>query len=282
VKSPYSDEIALVHDADFGKELATNQDTTSRCVRDLGRRLRVATVRIELAELLAAISEPGLEKSPGGPYYVRAIVIVHHRGCHRAVVLGVAAEQLTEEFGAKDDIVIQVKDELAAIRDSGYCAYVVAPSDSEIPAVFDYDIPTSLCICEYNAVFGDLHAVSVPHDPAFLCGQSHFSHLYFGASIAALRSLAAQKGYRFLGTTLAGNDAFFVREDYAPAIAGALKNIVACPSRARGSRDPAGHLSFVGGGNRFDLISHLPVVLTETGETVTLKSLGPVYSEDWL
>jgi hypothetical protein len=139
-----------------------------------------------------------------------------------------------------------------------------------------------LCICEYNAVFGDLHAVSVPYDPTFLRGQSHSSHLYFGASIAALRSLAAQKGYRFLGTTLAGNDAFFVREDYASAIAGALKNLVACPSRARESRDPAGQLSFVGGGNRFDLISHLPVVLTETGETVTLKSLGPVYSEDWL
>ena len=139
-----------------------------------------------------------------------------------------------------------------------------------------------LCICEYNAVFGDLHAVSVPYDPTFLRGQSHSSHLYFGASIAALRSLAAQKGYRFLGTTLAGNDAFFVREDYASAIAGALKNLVACPSRARESRDPAGQLSFAGGGNRFDLISHLPVVLTETGETVTLKSLGPVYSEDWL
>ena len=111
-----------------------------------------------------------------------------------------------------------------------------------------------LCICEYNAVFGDLHAVSVPYNPTFLRGQSHFGRrCYFGASIAALRSLAAQKGYKFLGTTLAGNDAFFVREDYASAIAGALENVIACPSRFRESRDPTGQLSFVGGGNRFRL-----------------------------
>jgi hypothetical protein len=139
-----------------------------------------------------------------------------------------------------------------------------------------------LCICEYNAVFGNLHAVSVPYDPAFLRGQSHFSHLYFGASIAALRSLGAQKGYRFLGTTLAGNDAFFVREDYAPSIDGAIHSVTACPSKCRESRDPRGCLSHIGGRDRFDLISDLPVVLTDTGETVTLKSLGPVYSEDWL
>jgi hypothetical protein len=30
----------------------------------------------------------------------------------------------------------------------------------------------------------------------------------FGASIAALRSLAAKKGYRFVGTNYSGNDAF--------------------------------------------------------------------------
>jgi hypothetical protein len=36
---------------------------------------------------------------------------------------------------------------------------------------------------------------------------------YFGASIAALRSLATTKGYRLVHTELTGNNAFFVRRD---------------------------------------------------------------------
>jgi hypothetical protein len=139
-----------------------------------------------------------------------------------------------------------------------------------------------ICVCEYNAIFGDLHAVTVPYDPKFMCSQSHFSHLYFGASIAALRSLAARKGYRFLGTTLAANDAFFIREDYAQRLDTALINRTALPSRARSSRDRSGTLSYVGGLDRFKMISHLPVVKTETGETKALGELGPVYSEEWL
>jgi hypothetical protein len=139
-----------------------------------------------------------------------------------------------------------------------------------------------ICVCEYNAVFGDLNAIAVPYDPEFMCSKSHFSHLYFGASIAALRSLGARKGYRFLGTTLAANDAFFVREDYASHFEGTLMNIVALPSKFRASKDRSGHFSYVQGHDRFELISGLVVVKTETGETLTLGELGQVYSDDWL
>jgi hypothetical protein len=139
-----------------------------------------------------------------------------------------------------------------------------------------------ICVCEYNAVFGDLHPVSIPYDPKFSCGQSHSSRLYFGASIAALSSLAARKGYRLLGTTMAGNDAFFIREDYAAPFDSALKNIVALPSKFRCPTDASGQLSWIEGYDRFKMISDLPVVNTETGESVTLGELGPVYSDDWL
>ena len=139
-----------------------------------------------------------------------------------------------------------------------------------------------ICVCEYNAVFGDLHAISVPYDPEFMCSRSHFSHLYFGASVAALRSLAARKGYRFVGTTSAANDAFFIREDYAHRFDSALMNSVALASKNRSSRDKLGQLSHIGGVERFKLISSLPVVKTETGDTVSLAELGPVYSENWL
>lgn len=139
-----------------------------------------------------------------------------------------------------------------------------------------------ICICEYNAVFGDLHPVSIPYDPKFMCGQTQSSRLYFGASIAALSSLAARKGYRFLGTTLAGNDAFFIREDYASPFDTALRNIVALPSKFRTPVDPLGELPWVEGYDRFKTISGLPLINTETGETVALGELGSVYSDNWL
>ncbi len=139
-----------------------------------------------------------------------------------------------------------------------------------------------LLVCEYNAVFGDLHPVSIPYDAKFQCGSSHPNRLYFGASIAALRSLAARKGYKFLGTTMVGNDAFFIREDYASRLDGALANIVAMPSRFHTPGDPSDQPREIGGYDRLRSISKLPLINTETGKTVTLDELGPAYSDDWL
>jgi hypothetical protein len=140
-----------------------------------------------------------------------------------------------------------------------------------------------ICICEYNAVFGDLHPVSIPYDPHFDRAKAHFSHLYFGASIAALRSLAVRKGYRFVGTNLAANDAFFVREDYAQRFVDrSLHNIQALPSRFRESRDREGQLNYIGGLDRLQAIASMPVVNTETGQQTSLGDLSPVYSDAWL
>ena len=140
-----------------------------------------------------------------------------------------------------------------------------------------------ICICEYNAVFGDVHPISIPYDPRFDRAQAHFCHLYFGASIAALRSLAARKGYRFVGTNLAANDAFFVREDYAQRFVDrSLRAIQAFPSRFRESRDREGQLNYIGGLDRLQAIASMPVVNTETGQQTSLGDLGPVYSDAWL
>jgi len=140
-----------------------------------------------------------------------------------------------------------------------------------------------LCICEYNAVFGDVHPISIPYDPQFSRTKAHPSNLYFGASIAALRSLAAKKGYRFVGTNSAGNDAFFVREDYAGRFVDSrLGSVRSLPSLFRESRDEAGNNSYVGGIRRLSQISSLPVIQVETGETITIGELGSVYSDEWM
>jgi hypothetical protein len=113
--------------------------------------------------------------------------------------------------------------------------------------------------------------------------KAHYSNLYFGASIAALRSLAAQKGYRFVGTTSAANDAFFVREDYAKQfVDSSLQHIQALPSLVRESKDEFGQLNYIGGTERLKHISTLPVVNVETGEATRLGDLDSVYSKEWL
>jgi hypothetical protein len=140
-----------------------------------------------------------------------------------------------------------------------------------------------LFVCEYNAVFGDLHPVSTPYDEHFRRTKAHPSNLYFGASITALCSLAAKKGYRFVGTNSAGNDAFFVREDYASRfVDSSLRQIRSFPSLFRESRDRRGLNSHIGGLERLRQMSALPVVNVETGCTMVLRDLETVYSEEWL
>jgi hypothetical protein len=140
-----------------------------------------------------------------------------------------------------------------------------------------------ICVCEYNAVFGDLHPICTPYHQNFRRATAHFSNLYFGASIAALRSLAARKGYRFVGTNSAGNDAFFVREDYASCfIEESLIQVRSLPSRFRESRDRSGLNTYIGGVERVRQISALPVINVETGEMMKLGDLETVYSDEWL
>lgn len=139
-----------------------------------------------------------------------------------------------------------------------------------------------ICVCEYNAVFGDIWPISVPYEPHFVRTRPEFRNLYFGASIAALRSLASRKGYQFLGTNSGGVNAFFIREDYASRFESGLVNPMAWPSKFRESLDEAGQLSFVGGLERAQLIRELPVINTETLEKQPLRGLTPLYSEDWL
>jgi hypothetical protein len=140
-----------------------------------------------------------------------------------------------------------------------------------------------ICICEYNAVFGDLYPICTPYDSTFYRTKAHYSNLHFGASISALRSLVARKGYRFVGTNSAGNDAFFVREDYAKQFVDrSLEHIQALPSHFLESRDKSGRLNYIGGLERLKLISTLPVVNVETDETITIGNLESVYSKEWL
>lgn len=140
-----------------------------------------------------------------------------------------------------------------------------------------------IAICEYNAVLGDLYPIVIPYDPAFTHTVPNYHNLYGGASIVALQSLAKRKGYTFLGSNSAGNNAFFIRNDYAPRFGPTvIANVAACPSKLRESRDTSNHLTFAEGIARQALISSLPVINLETGEQMPIGSLGNLCSDDWL
>lgn len=128
-----------------------------------------------------------------------------------------------------------------------------------------------ILIVEYNAVFGAERAITVPYRADFFRTAAHHSNLYFGASLAAFRHLAAQMGYAFVGSTSAGVNAFFVRQDCVnDEIAPFLQTAGYTPSKVRECRDAQGRPTLLSGPARLDVIRGLPVIDVLTGQPETL------------
>lgn len=129
------------------------------------------------------------------------------------------------------------------------------------------DFRPRILICEYNAVFGPTRRIAVPYDPGFIRTRKHHSNLYCGASLGAIAYLAKARGYTFVGTNSAGNNAFFVRSDLlSHKIAALSVEDGFSPSKFRESRDDDGSLTCVAGDARQKLIAGLPVLNVETGK----------------
>jgi hypothetical protein len=145
-----------------------------------------------------------------------------------------------------------------------------------------HTVQPALVVCEYNAVFGDLEALTIPYDAQFVRSRAHASHLYYGASIRALIHLATEKGYTFLGTNRHGSSGFFVRNDLAAHLTGRIERIRSWPSRFREARDGQGRLLFLSGEQRAAVIGSLPVVRIPEEKVVPLSSLDRLYSKEWM
>jgi predicted O-methyltransferase YrrM len=76
-------------------------------------------------------------------------------------------------------------------------------------ALLRHGLRPRIVAVEYNAVFGPERAVTVPYVEDFTLAQ-HPSRLYYGASVAAWRSLFEEQGYRFVTVERNGVNAFFV------------------------------------------------------------------------
>jgi hypothetical protein len=127
-----------------------------------------------------------------------------------------------------------------------------------------------LTVVEYNSVFGPDRAVTVPYRPDFDRSRAHHSNLYFGASLRALHHLATRKGYAFLGSNSAGNNAYFVRRDRLGPLREVSVEDGYVESLFRESRDAQGRLTFLRGRERLEAIRGLPVVNVVTGSVEAL------------
>jgi hypothetical protein len=131
-----------------------------------------------------------------------------------------------------------------------------------------------IVVAEYNGLFGSKHAVTVPYDRTFRRVKAHYSNLYWGCSLAALNYLAVKKNYVFSGCNSAGNNAYFIRNDYANAY-------IPKPSLEEGfnqpkfreSRNKSGALSFLNTSDRIKEISELPLVDVVTGKKSYINEL---------
>lgn len=137
-------------------------------------------------------------------------------------------------------------------------------------------------VCEYNAVFGDLHPVTVPYREDFNRTKAHHSNLYFGASLPALIYLAREKGYKFVGTCAAGVNAFFVRDDIAHEIKKYIRSVSAFPSKFREARGVGGDLLFLDGVDRSELICDCPLINVSNGDFTTIREMGNIYGQQWM
>jgi hypothetical protein len=132
-------------------------------------------------------------------------------------------------------------------------------------------ISPRILVVEYNSTFGVEAAVTIPYDKDFRRDQAHYSHLYWGASLPAITSLAERKGYALVGGNSAGNNAFFVRTDVLGTLAPSSVAEAFAPSRFRESRDPTGALTYVDDPiERLQLIATLPLWDIESSRLMTV------------
>jgi hypothetical protein len=139
----------------------------------------------------------------------------------------------------------------------------------ETISVVDADI----VVVEYNSVFGEKHAVTVPYDDKFIRSNSHYSNLYWGASLKAFLLLAKRKGYSFVGCNSNGNNAYFVKSEKAASLKEvSLKNGFV-QSRFRESLNERGELDFYEGIERVKKIANKEVFDVEQNRMIKLSEI---------
>ena len=123
---------------------------------------------------------------------------------------------------------------------------------------------------EYNSVFGNKGAISVPYVDDFYVTNAHYSNLYFGASLKAMCHLAEKKGYSFVGSNTNGNNAYFVRNDKLGPLKKLNPDETYVPCNFRQNRDASGKLTFTADTEAIYQAKDKEVIDVITGEKAPL------------
>lgn len=116
-----------------------------------------------------------------------------------------------------------------------------------------------ILILEYNSHFGYEREISIPYDSKFYRTDAHFSNQYFGASLLALKNLAEEKGYYFIGCNSAGNNAYFLANEHKNKVKPMEIRDGFVNAKFRDSRNENGDLTYLSRNEAFKLIKGLPV-----------------------
>ena len=130
-----------------------------------------------------------------------------------------------------------------------------------------------ILICEYNNIYGADKKVSIPYNKQFIRTKAHYSNLYWGGSIAAFRDWAEKKGYYYMGSNSAGNNAFFVRADCIGLEKIPQTANVFVESKYRESRNEKGELTYKRAGSRLECIKEMELVDICTGQQDTISNI---------
>ncbi len=130
-----------------------------------------------------------------------------------------------------------------------------------------------LFIVEYNSLFGLQKKVTIPYKENFNRSNEHYSNLYWGCSLNALIDEANKKGYKFIGTNLAGNNSYFVRNDKYALIKDKILNFNKNVSKFRESRDVNKKKSFLDKKNQIKLINNLDLYDIDLDKNIKVKNI---------
>lgn len=155
-------------------------------------------------------------------------------------------------------------------KDIGLLSVDVDGNDYWIWKAIDVVEPR-IVVCEYNNLFGDEFALTIPYRSDFMRSKAHHSNLYFGASILALKKLASEKGYCYIGSNSAENNAFFVRCDLLEYLPFELHEEYA-ESKIRESRDENGELNFLDRAKQLNEIKDMDVIDVDKNRINKLSS----------
>ena len=132
-----------------------------------------------------------------------------------------------------------------------------------------------IVVVEYNPAFGGDWAVSVPRDDHFDRTSAHVSWVYYGASLRGYIQLMQSKGFSFVGTNRAMNNAFFLQSDEIPDSLPMPDSDLSkyVDVRFREARALDGSLTLTHPAHALQASPELPLIDLATGETVKVGAV---------